>query len=50
MSCDPQKLAQMWLSHLAVERGVSDNTMSNYRRDVTRYIDWLAQAGPISSR
>ena len=45
MSCDPQKLAQMWLSHLAVERGVSDNTMSNYRRDVTRYIDWLAQAG-----
>lgn len=45
MSCDPQKLTQMWLSHLAVERGVSDNTMSNYRRDVTRYLDWLAQAG-----
>lgn len=45
MSCEPQKLTQMWLSHLAVERGVSDNTMSNYRRDVTRYLDWLAQAG-----
>nr|WP_246874852.1 site-specific tyrosine recombinase XerD [Corynebacterium sp. Marseille-P3884] len=35
----------MWLDHLAVERGVSANTLSNYRRDVERYLDWLADTG-----
>lgn len=34
-------LAQSWLNHLAVERGLSQNTLSNYRRDVRRYLDWL---------
>ncbi|WPF67132.1 MULTISPECIES: site-specific tyrosine recombinase XerD [unclassified Corynebacterium] len=34
-------LAQTWLNHLAVERGLSQNTLSNYRRDVQRYLDWL---------
>ncbi|MEJ6014518.1 site-specific tyrosine recombinase XerD [Corynebacterium sp. H127] len=38
-------LASEWLSHLAVERGVSANTLSNYRRDVQRYLDWLSTAG-----
>lgn len=37
--------AKLWLDHLAVERGVSDNTLSNYRRDVERYLDWLDAAG-----
>ena len=37
--------AATWLTHLAVERGLSANTMSNYRRDVERYCDWLDSAG-----
>lgn len=37
--------AKLWLDHLAVERGVSDNTLSNYRRDVERYLAWLGAAG-----
>ncbi|WKD57715.1 Tyrosine recombinase XerD [Corynebacterium capitovis DSM 44611] len=39
------ELARVWLDHLAVERGLSKHTLSNYRRDVSRYITWLAQAG-----
>lgn len=38
-------MGQLWLDHLAVERGVSANTLSNYRRDVIRYLDWLEAAG-----
>ena len=42
---DPRELAEIWLNHLAVERGLSANTLSNYRRDVERYLAWLADAG-----
>ena len=28
-----------------MERGVSSHTLSNYRRDLGRYVDWLASAG-----
>ena len=42
---DARTVGQLWLDHLAVERGVSDNTLSNYRRDVERYLDWLADTG-----
>ena len=38
----------MWLDHLAVERGVSAHTLSNYRRDVNRYLGWLDAAGITS--
>ena len=31
--------------HLMVERGASKNTVSNYRRDINRYVDWLAESG-----
>lgn len=41
----PRTLAETWLNHLAVERGLSDNTLSNYRRDVSRYLDWLSESG-----
>lgn len=41
----PRQVAASWLNHLAVERGVSANTLSNYRRDVERYIAWLDSAG-----
>ncbi|QPK80145.1 site-specific tyrosine recombinase XerD [Corynebacterium lizhenjunii] len=40
-----EELARTWLNHLAVERGLSANTLSNYRRDLRRYLDWLAEAG-----
>ncbi|MBP3947553.1 site-specific tyrosine recombinase XerD [Corynebacterium sp. Marseille-P3884] len=42
---DARTVGQLWLDHLAVERGVSANTLSNYRRDVERYLDWLADTG-----
>ncbi|MEX3514221.1 MULTISPECIES: site-specific tyrosine recombinase XerD [unclassified Corynebacterium] len=38
-------VADTWLNHLAVERGAAGNTLSNYRRDVNRYLEWLEQAG-----
>lgn len=41
----PTDVAQTWLDHLAVEKGASQNTLSNYKRDLERYIDWLQQAG-----
>lgn len=40
-----RQLASDWLSHLAVERGVSANTLSNYRRDLERYLSWLESTG-----
>lgn len=43
-------LAQGWLDHLAVEKGSSPNTVSNYRRDLKRYVHWLAAAGVTSLR
>lgn len=39
------EVADTWLNHLAVERGAAGNTLSNYRRDVNRYLEWLEQAG-----
>lgn len=42
---DARTVGQLWLDHLAVERGVSANTLSNYRRDVERYLNWLADTG-----
>ncbi|WP_374071778.1 site-specific tyrosine recombinase XerD [Corynebacterium belfantii] len=38
-------IARQWLTHLAVEKGVSDNTLSNYRRDLERYTQWLQVQG-----
>jgi integrase/recombinase XerD len=36
---------QTYLSHLAVERGLSVNTLAAYRRDLSRYIAFLGQHG-----
>lgn len=33
-----EAVAEDWLDHLRVERGASPHTVSNYRRDVTRYL------------
>ncbi|MFY1585428.1 site-specific tyrosine recombinase XerD [Micromonospora sp. WMMD734] len=34
-----------YLDHLTVERGLSTNTLTSYRRDLERYLDTLAAAG-----
>lgn len=41
----PGELATRWLTHLSVEKGVSANTLSNYRRDLDRYVAWLGSLG-----
>jgi integrase/recombinase XerD len=45
---DPESVARGFLDHLAVERGVATNTLHAYRRDLARYLDYLAARG-ISS-
>ncbi|PLA28653.1 site-specific tyrosine recombinase XerD [Corynebacterium coyleae] len=45
MAVKADELAARWLQHLAVERGASPHTLSNYTRDVNRYTRWLAAAG-----
>lgn len=37
--------AHGFLRHLTVERGLSRNTISSYRRDLAIYADWLASRG-----
>jgi integrase/recombinase XerD len=37
-----------YLDHLAVERGSSANTLSSYRRDLRRYLDYLTEQGVSS--
>jgi integrase/recombinase XerD len=40
---DVTRLVRTYLDHLAVERGLAKNTLSSYRRDLRRYLDFLAQ-------
>lgn len=39
------ELVQAFLDHLSVERGVSPHTASAYRRDLRRYVAYLAEQG-----
>ncbi|MFX4271029.1 site-specific tyrosine recombinase XerD [Propionibacteriaceae bacterium Y1685] len=39
------RLVRGYLDHLTVERGVSEHTISGYRRDLDRYLQHLAEAG-----
>ena len=34
-----------YLDHLVVERGLADNTLKSYRRDLRRYAGWLSARG-----
>ena len=40
-----QRAVRTYLDHLVVERGLSDNTLSSYRRDLRRYLAFLAARG-----
>lgn len=37
---DNERLVRSWLRHLTNERSLSENTIQNYRRDTTRFLDW----------
>jgi integrase/recombinase XerD len=46
MSATPaERSVRSFLDHLAVERGASGHTVAAYRRDLGRYLDFLAQRG-----
>src|SRR5690606_563457 len=34
-----------YTSHLSVERGLSENTLSSYQRDLSRYVSYLSERG-----
>src|SRR5699024_8792317 len=36
-------LLEQWLDSLWLEKGLSDNSLSNYRRDITQFMQWLTQ-------
>jgi integrase/recombinase XerD len=40
---DVARLVRTYLDHLTVERGLAKNTLSSYRRDLRRYLDFLGQ-------
>ena len=40
-----RRRARAWMRHLRTERGRSANTLGSYRRDVERYLGWLAGQG-----
>ena len=41
----PHRAVEGYLDHLTVEKGAAPNTLSSYRRDLRRYLDYLA-TGP----
>ena len=42
---DPSAAARRYLDHLTVERGLADNTLEAYRRDLERYVAFLRRRG-----
>ncbi len=45
---DLDRAIRDYLAHLGVERGLADNTVTSYRRDLRRYLDHLALIGRSS--
>ena len=43
-----KKLVEEFLNYLSVERGLSNNTIRAYRRDLSKYLDFLRQGGICS--
>ena len=44
------EVLETYLAHLAVERGLSANTLAAYRRDLTRYAAFLDGLGRTGVR
>jgi len=42
---EPAAVVRGFLDHLAVERGAAGNTLAAYRRDLARYLEYLASRG-----
>ncbi|KAA9380007.1 site-specific tyrosine recombinase XerD [Microbispora cellulosiformans] len=42
---EPEAVLSSYLAHLAVERGLSANTLASYRRDLRRYVEYLRARG-----
>ncbi|MEU1973635.1 site-specific tyrosine recombinase XerD [Microbacterium sp. NPDC019599] len=40
-----ERAVDTYLRHVAIERGLSDNTVGAYRRDLAAYVEWLAARG-----
>ena len=40
---------ETYLRHVAIERGLSDHTLSAYRRDLTTFAEWIAVQPEVSS-
>jgi integrase/recombinase XerD len=40
-----QRAVRTYLDHLSVERGLAANTLTSYRRDLRRYLEYLAEVG-----
>ncbi|GAB3866991.1 site-specific tyrosine recombinase XerD [Nocardioides maradonensis] len=40
-----ERAVRVYLDHLTVEKGVADNTLKSYRRDLRRYLEFLAASG-----
>lgn len=45
VNVEPARAVRTYLDHLAVERGLADNTLQSYRRDLRRYLDFLSARG-----
>src|SRR3954464_10375084 len=47
---DTEAVARRYLEHLTVERGLADNTLAAYRRDLERYVAFLTARGCAGPR
>lgn len=47
MSSEVSRAAADYLSHLSVERGLADNSLKSYRRDLRRYCAYLDDLGSV---
>jgi len=43
-----KKLVEEFLNYLSVERGLSNNTIRAYQRDLNKYVDFLSRRGMLS--